>query len=90
MRDQPMAAGEIDDAAAAKPPTRAPRDLPRLEELLAWQAVGAADDATDSIEQGGIGKAPEITRAQPRAARGIEARPHAEGVYSSDARVALE
>lgn len=51
MRDEAVAAREIDDAPAPESAPRPSRDFPGLVELLAWEAVGLADHAADAIEE---------------------------------------
>ena len=50
-RDEAMPAREVDDPTTAKAPARPARDLPRLVELFARQAIGFAHDARDAVEQ---------------------------------------
>jgi hypothetical protein len=59
-----MTAGEIDDAPPAKPSSCSARDLPRLEELLARKAVGAADDACNPMKKGVVLEVGKGTRGQ--------------------------
>ena len=73
LREQPMAAAEIDDAAAAKEPPHPPRHLPRLVQFLARQASCVADSAGQPIEERAAGKAAEILVGQPAAGGGREA-----------------
>ena len=54
-------------------PTHAARDLPRLVQLLAREALGLAQRATDAIEQRFAGKSGEIVQCERVPAPGIEA-----------------
>jgi hypothetical protein len=65
MREQAMAGGKIDDAAAAKEAADAPRHLPRLVQLLARQAPGVAHGAREAVEQRGAWKPLQITPGEP-------------------------
>jgi hypothetical protein len=51
VREQPVAAGEIDDPAAAEPAASAARHLPGLVELLPRQAARFANGPADPIEE---------------------------------------
>jgi len=64
-----MRRAQIDDAAAAEEPPYAAADLPRLVELLARQAPGAANGSRDAVEERGAGESFEITLRQPTARR---------------------
>jgi hypothetical protein len=57
MRQQRVTARQVDDSSTAEPPACPTRDLPRLEELLARQTVGATHGASDTMKQRAVGKA---------------------------------
>jgi hypothetical protein len=50
MREQPMPAGDVDDAAAALTTSHPPGDLPRLVKFLARKAAGPAYRPADVVE----------------------------------------
>ena len=60
-----MPAGDVDDPAAAAAPADASRDLPRLEQFLAWQPSDAADDPADAVEQRVAGEATNVVVGEP-------------------------
>ena len=64
LREEPVAGSEIDDAAAAKQPPYASRNLPRLVQFLAWKTSRMADGAAQPIEERVAGKAREVVRGQ--------------------------
>lgn len=77
--EQAVAAGEIDDAAAAADASHPARHLPRLEQLLARQAAGGTRRPADPVDEGVAGEPVEIVRRQP--ARGAM-REHGRRSYS--------
>jgi hypothetical protein len=64
VREEAVAAGNIDDAPATAPPPDTPRHLPGFIELLARQASDAADRAADPVEERAAGKSPEVVLRQ--------------------------
>ena len=72
MREQSVAAGEVQHLAAAEAPAHPPRDLPRLEELLPRQASCTAHHAPDAVEEGRPGEPTEIARGELRSAPRVE------------------
>ena len=65
MRQQAVAAGDVDDAPAAAVPPHSPRHLPRFVQLFSWQAAGTADRARQSIEERVTGETPEVVFSEP-------------------------
>ena len=64
VREQPVTAREVDDPPSTEPATHATRYLPRLEQLLARQAVGAQRRARRLMEERGA-------REEAAACRGV-------------------
>ena len=65
MREQAVAAAEVDNAAAVKEAPGAARGLPRLVELLARQAARGAHRARQAIEDGIAGETVHVVHRQP-------------------------
>jgi hypothetical protein len=72
MRDEPVAAREIDDVTSAKMPARAARNFPRLVELFARQTIRFANDARDAIEERVSRKMRERSWRKTSAMTGVE------------------
>ena len=51
LREQAVARGEIDDAAAAKQPAHTARGFPCFIQLFAWKTPRVADGAANAIEE---------------------------------------
>ena len=60
LAEQPMPGAQIDDAAATETAANATSDFPGFEQLLPWQAAGAAHDPCDPVEQCVAREAAEI------------------------------
>ena len=60
-----MAGARVHDAAAAETSADAPRHFPCLEQFLARQAFGAADDARDAMKQRVVRKPAEVVGGEP-------------------------
>lgn len=72
LREQPVAAAQIDDTAAAQTATHASSHLPRLVELLPRQASGVAHGTCEAVEQCLAGESIQIAIRQPSARGGRE------------------
>ena len=70
-----MSRAEIDDTSATEEATDAARHFPRLVQLLAGQAAGAADGAGDTVEQCVAGETIEIAIGEACARRGRKGQP---------------
>ena len=64
VREEPVPAAEIDNAAAAKQASCPARDFPRFVKFLARQAPGGADGAPDPIEQRRAAESAEVVGGQ--------------------------
>ena len=62
--EQAMPACQIDQATAPEVPAHTPRNLPRLVQFLARQALGVADGARQPIEQRVSGEPTEVEGGQ--------------------------
>ena len=74
LREQAVAAGQVDDAAAAEAPPHAPRHLPRFEEFLPRQTAGLAHRAAEHREERRALEPAEIVARQPVGGRAGEGR----------------
>ena len=74
MREQAVAAAEIDDPASPQQPPHATGELPRFIQLFARQTAGAAHRAGDAMKECAVGKSIEIAIGQPAVRRMREPR----------------
>src|SRR6185312_4126504 len=65
LREQPVAAAEIDHTAASQTAAYAPTHLPRLVELLPRQAPGMAHGTCEAVEERLAGESIQIAIRQP-------------------------
>lgn len=64
MGEKPVAARDIDHPAAATQSPHPSRNLPRLEQLLAWQTSGGTHGPADAIDEPAAGEPAEIVMCE--------------------------